>query len=871
MELFALLVIGAVLLLPVTALLFALSARSQARSMRHEIRDLEARLHRAESRARELADWLSWWTARTERRLASAPVPPDAAPPQPEPAAALEPQPEADEAAAAAAEEEEDERTSPTEPEVAPAPLSRPPTSAMDWENLIGVRLFAWVGGGALFLGAALFLHYSIQQNLISPAVRVAVGLAAGSFALFLGDRLRKRTDVAGQALAGAGVAILYASLFAARSLYHLLDSATAFIGMGLVTVTAGVVAVKRSAFVLALLGLIGGMATPYLLSEGEDRPVALLLYVALLDAGVVAVDRRRSWPVLSLLGLTGSLLIFTGWSLRYLDAPRAPFALGALALVMLLFALNGKRARQPSEGEAPILPRAVMVFGAVAPLAAVLLIAGAPSLSLEPWVLAAYLLMLSAGAWYVGRSAAAESLPVLAAVLALLALVLRARPDVIDARRLSSLASFSLVPLGYFMAWLWRRREHDQKSLRLAATILLAGAALVVTRTFDDPAQRSQWPALVYAAVHAAGLVAIGALDAAGGFLIAGQLVSAVALVSLSFVNVNQGPQLTELSVSASVAGLTFWALPLVSKRFRPDVAAWLSSALALPLHFLVLYGEMRDTWSSEALGCVAVVGGALSLACLSAVRRERPGARDSLLLPAVFGGVTLGFLTAAIPIVLSDEWLTVSWALELAGLAWLRRRVPHRLLFHAIALLGAAVTLRLLANPALWHYHERSATPILNFYLYTFGVPALCFLFASKWLDLERPPAPWRLVPALRFAATVLLFVLLNVEIADYYSNGQTIEFRLSGGGLAEDTTYSLAWGVFAIVLLVLGISRQRRAPRIAALAVLTLTIGKVFLHDLWELGSLYRVGSIVGLALALLGVSFLTQRFVLKKESA
>jgi len=55
----------------------------------------------------------------------------------------------------------------------------------------------------------------------------------------------------------------------------------------------------------------------------------------------------------------------------------------------------------------------------------------------------------------------------------------------------------------------------------------------------------------------------------------------------------------------------------------------------------------------------------------------------------------------------------------------------------------------------------------------------------------------------------------------------------------------------------------------PVVAILTMLVLTVGKVFLHDLWELGSLYRVGSIVGLAVALLGVSFLTQRFVLPKE--
>jgi uncharacterized membrane protein len=58
---------------------------------------------------------------------------------------------------------------------------------------------------------------------------------------------------------------------------------------------------------------------------------------------------------------------------------------------------------------------------------------------------------------------------------------------------------------------------------------------------------------------------------------------------------------------------------------------------------------------------------------------------------------------------------------------------------------------------------------------------------------------------------------------------------------------------------------------AARLSALAVLLLTIGKVFLHDLWHLGALYRVGSMVGLAMALLAVSFLTQRFVLRGDKS
>jgi uncharacterized membrane protein len=59
------------------------------------------------------------------------------------------------------------------------------------------------------------------------------------------------------------------------------------------------------------------------------------------------------------------------------------------------------------------------------------------------------------------------------------------------------------------------------------------------------------------------------------------------------------------------------------------------------------------------------------------------------------------------------------------------------------------------------------------------------------------------------------------------------------------------------------------QSVKARMSALLVFLLAIGKVFLHDLWHLGSLYRVGSMVGLAAALLAVSFLTQRFILRGE--
>ena len=95
--------------------------------------------------------------------------------------------------------------------------------------------------------------------------------------------------------------------------------------------------------------------------------------------------------------------------------------------------------------------------------------------------------------------------------------------------------------------------------------------------------------------------------------------------------------------------------------------------------------------------------------------------------------------------------------------------------------------------------------------------------------------------------------------------------MSFRLSGESLVEDMTYSLSWGVFALALLGIGLVRRSRPTRIGAILVLMLTIGKVFLHDLWQMGALYRVASVVGLALSLLAMSFLIQRFILRKETS
>ena len=108
------------------------------------------------------------------------------------------------------------------------------------------------------------------------------------------------------------------------------------------------------------------------------------------------------------------------------------------------------------------------------------------------------------------------------------------------------------------------------------------------------------------------------------------------------------------------------------------------------------------------------------------------------------------------------------------------------------------------------------------------------------------------------------ILIFLLLNIEIADFFSVGPTITFNFSAT-LAQDLTYTLAWALFAVMLLAIGIVIRSQAARIASLALLVVTILKCFIHDLARLGELYRVMSFLGLGICLVLVTIALQKFV------
>src|SRR6185312_2484002 len=146
------------------------------------------------------------------------------------------------------------------------------------------------VGIGILFIGLAFLAKYAAEHARLPIELRLAAIGAAAIALLGFGWRLRlKRPDYA-QVLQCGAVAVLYLTLFAAFRYYGVLDALPAFVLMVAVAALAAALAVLQDARALAVVGALGGFATPLIVSTGASNHVALFAYYLVLDAGIAAV-----------------------------------------------------------------------------------------------------------------------------------------------------------------------------------------------------------------------------------------------------------------------------------------------------------------------------------------------------------------------------------------------------------------------------------------------------------------------------------------------------------------------------------------------------------------------------------------------------
>ncbi len=882
-------------------------------------------------------------------------------------------------------------------------PLPASPVRGIDWEQFMGVKLIAWIGGLALFLGVVFAVKYSFEHDLISQEVRVALGYVTGIGLLSGGLVMSRRAyAVTAQTLCATGVLILYAVTFAARAYYGLIPLGLAFALMVLITVVAFLLAVRLTAQVVAILGLVGGFLTPVLLSTGVDNPGGLFSYIALLDIGLIAVAVRQRWDHLSALGAVGTVFMEVGWAVKFFE----PVKIAAAVIVLLGFAglflaawglaTKARRGSVWLTASAVLLPFVALAFAFAfltyrelgedpvglfvvalgADVALLALVLRQPNLRLvQVGVGAAVFLLLAT--WMVAYVASGLLSWALAATLLfgalhsvfpicldrlrpgsspvwwaqffpVLALLLMALPvcriddltglsllfwvvmlvldgltivlAVLFASVISILAALVLtvlttaiwvvrlpvagmgapellVVIGGFAVFFFVASLFTAQKFSAARGGNRPGARPGVGLPFDLPGEPQELarqvsacsailPFLLLITVVArlpltnpspvfglALLLAVLALGVARAYRLDGlPAIGLAAVVALenAWHALRFKPEAAAVPLAwYGVFYAVFMVYPFVSRAAAEGkILPWAASALAGPLHFYLVHRLIQTAHPNSYMGLVPAAFAVPSLAALMilvrTVRAEAPKRMSQL---AWFGGVVLFFVTLIFPIQFEKQWITLGWAFEGAALLWLFRRVPHEgLRWVGLGLLATAFA-RLALNPAVLSYHERSAAPILNWYLYTYGLVTASLLVGARLLGPPRDQiGPIKAPAVLGGLGMVLAFLLLNLEIADYFTpaGAMGLAFQFSGN-FGRDMTYSIAWAVFALVLLVVGIARRRAPVRYTGLSLLVITLVKLFLHDLRELGDLYKVGAFVGVAVIAIVASFLYQRFL------
>ena len=184
-----------------------------------------------------------------------------------------------------------------------------------DLEKKIGQYWLNRIGIVAMLIGVSYFLKYAFENNWIGPGGRVAIGLLAGIGLVLWSERFRDRGYAAfSYSLKAVGIGTLYLSLWGAFQVYHLIPSAAAFVAMVIVTASTIALSLSQDAELLASFALVGGLATPVLLSTGQNHEVVLFSYVSLLDLAILATAIFKPWRRLLWGSFAGTIILYFGW-----------------------------------------------------------------------------------------------------------------------------------------------------------------------------------------------------------------------------------------------------------------------------------------------------------------------------------------------------------------------------------------------------------------------------------------------------------------------------------------------------------------------------------------------------------------------------
>lgn len=198
-----------------------------------------------------------------------------------------------------------------------PPPVVRPPAAQKKptaWEEFIGTNLMNKIGIAILVIGIGFGVKYSIDHELMGPITRVILGYVAGIILIGLAFRVKKNYANFSAVLLSGGMAVMYFMTYAAYDVFGLIPQMMAFILMVVFTAFTVFAAVQYNIEVIGIIGLVGAYGVPFLLSDGSGRVVVLFSYMTIINIGILTLAFQKYWKKLYYLAFSLTWIIFGLW-----------------------------------------------------------------------------------------------------------------------------------------------------------------------------------------------------------------------------------------------------------------------------------------------------------------------------------------------------------------------------------------------------------------------------------------------------------------------------------------------------------------------------------------------------------------------------
>jgi uncharacterized membrane protein len=769
------------------------------------------------------------------------------------------------------------------------------PPAPQPWHPLlawfINMHLMVQVGVVLLFFGVGFLVKYAADQGWFPLEVRLASAAALGAALAAVGWRLRHQRRTYGLALIGGGIGIVYLTTFGAYWFYGLLPAPLAFAIFVTLSLLYALMALFNDAPILAFLALVGAFLAPILASDGGGNHIVLFSYYAVVNLGVLAIARYKQWSRLNVVSFSFSALAAAGWAATaYQPAYFTSTALflGLFFAFYLLISLWQTQLPPASQVNGMSVGDLILLFAN--PIVSFLLAAGLLQ-DHAGWL--AYCALLLTGIYgaislWLRRNEGAvarlvgDSSFFFAAFFLTIAVPLR-----FDSRVTAAIWSV----MGVGLVWLSLRR--GQRLLRdwgVLVHLLAMGAFTVQLSDLTDYMALRPYLNHLY----------LGALMVSVTVLMSG------ALIHRSRQDDRGGAGAAPLATLLLVLGLLWWyggglaQFPLYAAR---------TDHLALLLLYLSASGFLAEAagrwlrWPALRWPALSVLPSAALVTVILLVQQQHPFTVGWYAWPAALAvhllllygwqgrrGMAIFHAGWVWLVTLLASWWAYDWVIDaematswqilaligpalvvIALVGPLVRRLPWPVAGNQRSYVGAAgapIAAWLFLITALAALFSDGASaplpfwPFLNPLDVTLGVTVLLLWQWSRALQRLLPATvsdTLQTVAGWLIAALALLVINGAVARAVAYLTDLPYTWPALYGSALLQMIYALLWGALALTLMLIAHHRRLHQLWLIGAAILALTVGKLFLVDLAQSGTLTRIVSFLGVGLLTITIAY------------